>query len=204
MRVAVFAELERVTKRFRSDEDMWPVRVPREPLSLDELVARALPAEHRRFDVSTLRAKTLLRLEWEDDAAWELWVIVLPSGLKVFCDEGPDGRAILATGGRHANTDSERLFLQLFAESAGQRFGIEMSGGAPVRVRSSFSDREFLVELFVHLFEVSHEEDSVRRQVERAGVRVSADEVALGRDFRVEVGRWLDLALGGSRARSAE
>ena len=194
-RVRVFEELERIARHFKSDDDMWPIRVPRAPVSLDALVARALPDGHERFDIDSLRAKTLLHLWWHPSSVWEVWVIVLPSGLKLFCDDGPDGRQVLASGGRHANLESERLFLQLFAESAGELFGIEMSGGAPDRVRSSLEDRAFLVEVFVHLFEVSRAETSVREQLSRTGARVSADNEALGRDFRHEVELWLDHAL---------
>src|SRR5437762_2350505 len=70
---------------------------------------------------------------------------------------------VLAARGPNTGDESERLFLTLRSESAGEDVGIEMSGGAPTRVRSSLADRAFLVECFVNLFEVTHIEDSIRR-----------------------------------------
>jgi len=64
--------------------------------------------------------------------------------------------------------------------------GIEMSGGAPSRVRSVIADRAFLVDLFVELFEVIEAEDSVREQL---------DDEPDGADFRSDVAKWLELAL---------
>ena len=87
LRVRVLEALERRTRQFRSREELWPVRVPREPLVLDDVIEQALPDDHRDFDPITLRSRTLLHLEWGDtehqsgaDAAWDAWVIALPSG----------------------------------------------------------------------------------------------------------------------------
>lgn len=179
-------ELERRAKGFRTDEDLYPLRVPREPLRVRDAIARALPDAHEAFDPLALRQRTLLRLEWDDGSAWELWVLRLPSGLKLFCDSGEEEPHVLASGGRRASGETDRQFLQLLAESGGQRFGIEMSGGAPARVRTLLTDREFLVDLFVELFEVAGEEDSVRR-----ALALSHDRPPVNDDFRADVDRWL-------------
>jgi hypothetical protein len=71
---------------------------------------------------------------------------------------------------------------------AGQAFGIETSGDAPTRVRSSITDRAFLVEFFVNLFEVTGTEASVRAAIQAAS-RPSSD------DFQREVEVWLATAL---------
>ena len=138
--------------------------MPREPLLLDDVMRQSLADEARRFDLATLRSRPLLSFEWDDGSRWEAWVGVLPSGLKIYCDSGDDETRVLASGGRNEGDESDRAFLELFAESAGSHFGIEMAGGAPRSVRSPL-DREFLVDLFVNLFEVTGSEDSVRAQL---------------------------------------
>jgi hypothetical protein len=183
--------IEARAARFRSDDELWPIRVPREPLRLDELVRHALGDDAPRFDFLSLRSRTLLHLEWDDESAWDLWVAVLPTGLKVFCDSGADEARVLASGGRHSSDDTDRLFLSHLAESGGERFGIEMSGGAPTVVRSPFAGSEVLIEFFLHLFEVTGGETSVLHQLAEAGV--SHDGAAGGTDFRDAVASWLDL-----------
>ena len=74
-----------------------------------------------------------------------------------------------------------------------------MAGGAPSRVQSGIGDREFLVELFVNLFEVAGTEDSVREQV-AALHRRSDGPSHDGADFRADVELWLDQALISSPA----
>ena len=64
-------------------DELWPLRVPREPLLLDDIIRQALAQDAGRFDPETLRARTLLSLEWADGSWWRAWVGVLPSGLKV-------------------------------------------------------------------------------------------------------------------------
>jgi hypothetical protein len=197
LRVRVLEALEERIKQFRPREELWPLRVPREPLRLDQLVARAAPEGGRAFDEGTLRSRMLLRLDWEDGSFWEAWMSVLPSGFKVYCDSGEEETRILASGGRNEGEESDLAFLQLLAESAGRHFGIEMAGGAPARVRSSIGDREFLIELFVNLFEVTGAEDSVRAQLppdERTGAGTG------GRDFRSDVQSWLGRALRARRS----
>src|SRR4051812_13301847 len=195
LRLRVLEVLEGVVKQFRTREDIYPLRVPREPIPLEDVIARALPDDHAGFDPIALRSRTLLTLDWED-VRWEAWVIALPSGLKVYCDADAHETRILASGGRNAGEESDRLFLAVLADSGGEEFGIEMSGGAPTRVRSSIDDRAFLVEFFVNLFEVSHAEASVRRQADNAdGAETTPMDLELaaakGSDFSVDVARWL-------------
>jgi len=189
-RVQVLEELERQARTFRTDEDLYPLRVPRAPLSLHDVIARARPAARPVLDPLALRQRALLRLDWDDGSAWELWVAVLPSGLKLFCDSGDEESRVLASGGRHAGDDTDRQFLEMLSESGGHRFGIEMSGGAPARVRTPIADREFLTELFVHLFEMAGAEDSVRAALARVQ-RLPPDRS----DFRADVEAWLSHAL---------
>jgi hypothetical protein len=193
LRLRVLEALERRVKQFRPREELWPLRVPREPVPLDDVIQEALGPEARTFDRATLRSRTLLRLEWDDDSAWDAWVVVLPSQVKVYCDSGDEVR-ILASGGRNEGDETDRIFLQLLADSAGEHFGIEMSGGAPSRVRSSIADRAFLIDVFVDLFEVTGMESAIRADLEERGVS-SADDRVNGADFRSDVERWLQRAL---------
>lgn len=188
--------IESRASRFSSDEELWPIRVPREPLLLHALVSEAAPDEASLVSEASLRARTLLVCKWEDGSSWELWVMTLASGLKVFCDTGGGETRILATGGRHSSEQTDRQFMDALASSGGERFGIELAGGAPCRVRSllrgSGASGDLLVDFFVHLFEVTGAEASVLGQLERAGR--PAGRGAAGRDFRDAVVSWLDLA----------
>lgn len=148
---------------------------------MDAVLERAL--EGARFDPLSLRARTLVWLAWPDGATWELWVIVLPTGMKLYCDTGGDETRVLASGRRDSEIETDRLFLQLLADSAGEQFGIEMTGGPPTRVRSSISDRDLLIDFFVALFEEEGLEEEIRR------------EVPMSDDFREDVATWLDRAL---------
>jgi hypothetical protein len=150
---------------------------------------------HRLFDPTTLRSRTVLYLEWDDGSTWEAWVTVLPSKLKVFCDSSHGETRVLASGGKNEGDETDRLFLELLGESGGQHFGIEMSGGAPSRARSSITDRAFLVDVFVNLFEVSGMEAAIREH-SSAGPVAGADSAdGQGLDFRGDVERWLTRAL---------
>jgi hypothetical protein len=193
LRLRVLEALELRVKQFKTREDLWPLRVPHEPLSLDDVLDRTLPDSTRGFDLATLRSRTLLALEWSDDSAWEAWVIVLPSKIKLFCDSSHEESRVLASGGRNDGDESDRSFLEHLANSAGHDFGIEMSGGPPVRVRSSVADREFLVDLFVNLFEVTQMEREIRRAIEQRDSSAAADAQGRGRDFRADVERWIDI-----------
>jgi hypothetical protein len=197
LRLRVLEALEERIKQFRPREELWPLRIPHDPVPFDEIIQRAIPEDHLRFDPLSLRSRALLRLEWNDGSAWEAWVTVLPSGFKLYCDSSEDETRLLASGGRNEGDGSDRIFLELLSESGGRHFGIEMSGGAPSRVRSSIADRAFLVETFVNLFEVTGAEDSVRDQI-RDLPEDSAG--AGGIDFRSDVERWLDRALRAQNA----
>jgi hypothetical protein len=184
----VLEALERRTKQFRSREVLWPLRVPGEPVRLDDVIEEAIGDGARVFDARTLRSRTLLQLSWEDGGSWDAWVIALPSKAKLYCDSDDEETRVLASGGRNEGEESDRVFLQLLAESGGELFGIEMSGGAPSRVRSSITDRAFLVEFFVNLFEVIGAEESVRAAIART-------PTGKGHDFQHDVEEWLELTL---------
>ena len=70
LRLRILEALEALVKQFRTREDIYPLRVPREPIPLDEVIARALPDDHAAVDPITLRSRTLLTLEW-DDVRWD-------------------------------------------------------------------------------------------------------------------------------------
>ena len=180
-RVRALQALERAAKQFRTREEIWPLYGPREPVAMDAVLAQAL--DGAQFDPLTLRARTLLWLAWPDGSTWELWVIALPSGLKLYCDTGGGETRMLASGRRDSEIETDRLFLELLSESAGQVFGIEMSGGPPSRVRSSLADRDRVVDFFVALFEEEGLESEIRRHVPPSD------------DFRADVAAWLERAL---------
>lgn len=188
--------LEDAAKQFRTREELFPIRIPREPIRLDDLVERALGDDHRSFEASSIRTRTLMRLEWDDGSLWEAWVIMLPSQLRLFCDSGAEETRVLASGGRNAGDETDRQFLMLLSESAGETFGIEMAGGAPTRVRSSIADRAFLVDVFVNLFEVRAMESEIRRDLDERGLVPATGALhetsPAGTDFRVDVERWLE------------
>jgi len=186
-RVRALEALEQAVKQFRTREELYPLRVPSAPVDVDELMERALGAEAATLRAADLRSRTLLHLEWDDDSTWDLWVIVLPSGLKAYCDSGPEETRLLASGGRNLGDESDRLLLERLADSGGEDFGIEMAGGVPTRVRSSLADRAFLVEVFVDLFEGTPVESELRETLGPGDAADAAD----GRDFQTEVERWL-------------
>jgi hypothetical protein len=200
LRLRVLEALELAAKQFRTREELFPIRIPREPIRLDEVIERTLGDDSPRFDPASLRARTILRLEWDDGSAWDAWVIMLPSQLRLFCDSGADETRVLASGGRNAGDETDRQFLTLLSESAGEIFGIEMAGGAPTRVRSSIADRAFLVDVFVNLFEVRAMEGAIRADLTEQHAVAGPDdlndlneETVEGTDFRLDVERWLGL-----------
>jgi hypothetical protein len=197
LRLRVLEALELAAKQFRTREELFPIRIPREPIRLDEVLERALGDDSSRFDPSSLRARTLLHLQWDDGSAWDAWVIMLPSQLRLFCDSGTDETRVLASGGRNAGDETDRQFLGLLSESAGETFGIEMAGGAPTRVRSSIADRAFLVDVFVNLFEVRAMEAAIRTDLAEQRAETAQDDplasTVEGADFRIDVERWLEL-----------
>ncbi len=177
-RVRVLAAIDQAVRQFRTRPEIWPLRLPAAPLSLDDLIRRT--TEGTPFDPLTLRARTLLWLQWEGGDTWELWVMSLASGLKLYCDSGGGETRMLATGRRDSEIETDRLLLELLSESAGDHFGIEMAGGAPAMVRSPLEDRGLVVEFFVNLFEVLGMEEEIRTLIaERHD------------DFRADVEIWL-------------
>jgi hypothetical protein len=187
----VLEVLEQRAKQFRTREELYPCRIPREPVPFADVLEAAIPDDAQRFDPLNLRSRTLLQLAWEDGSTWEVWILMLPSGLKLFCDSGAEEPRILASGGRHASAETDRQFLGLLAESGGEHFGIEMSGDAPTLVRCSITDRAFLIDFFVELLEVTKNEESVRDHLREGAAPPSSD----GRDFRTDVEAWLGRAL---------
>ena len=176
----VVEALAGAAKQFRTREEIWPLRVPAQPLVLEDVIDRALAGETEPFEPQTLRAKSLLRLRWADGAVWELWTIALAGNIKLYCDSNGDESRVLASARRDSEIDPDRLFLELLAESGGEIFGIEPSGGPPARVRSPLA-KEQLVEFFVHLFEVTGMGEDIRTS--------ESD------DLRADVELWLENVL---------
>jgi hypothetical protein len=191
-RARVIDALETRAKQFRSREELAMFRAPHEPLLLDALIDEAL-GHDGHLDVDDLRARTLVRFEWSDDGTWDAWAVALPSGLTLFCDSDGDETRVLASVKRGSQEEADRFFLELLAESRGQYFGIATAGGPPDRVRTAITDREFLTDFFVELFEGTLAERSIHRMLARA-MKMHADQVE-GRDFKAEVAHWLDLVL---------
>lgn len=187
-RVRIVQALEETVKGFRTRQELWPLRVPREPLAFDSIAGRAIDGT---FDPLTLRSRTLLWLEWADGATWELWVIALPSGLKLYCDTGEGETRLLATGRRDSEIETDRHLMERLSESAGEHFGIEMDGGPPSRVRSNLADGVLVLDFFVNLFEALGMEEEIR----------TASSTTGSGDFRVDVEAWLRLT--GFRMRDA-
>jgi hypothetical protein len=209
-RLRVLDALELRAKQFRGREDLWPFRVPHEPLDLQRIIDRVMesegaserserataaergtgaPASDRAgesegrspsVDIDALRSRTVLEFLW-DAHRWELWVVTLPSGILLYCDSDGDETRVLASAKRGNPGEADGFFLERLAESRGVLFGIEMSGPAPDAVRSSIGDRGFLADVFVELFEGTDAQDTI------------AGEPAA--DFHASVERWLERVL---------
>jgi hypothetical protein len=182
-RARVLETLERRVKQFRWRDEIKPFRVPHEPLLLDDIIEEALAEEDGFVDEDGLRARTLLRMEWDDGHAWSAWAIALPSGITVYCDSDEEETRVLASVKRGSQVEADRFFLELLAESSGHYFGIEMAGSAPDRVRTAITDREFLADVFVEMFEDTPAQRSIHSLVGRSP------------DFRTEIALWLDEVL---------
>jgi hypothetical protein len=195
LRLRVLDALERWAKQFRSHENLWPFRVPHDPLPLDDIIREALAGERDSLEAAALRARSVLRMEFRDGAVWEAWVIALPSGVMLYCDTDDDETRVLASAKRGNPLEADRFFLELLAESRGHGFGIEMSGAAPDRVRTSIGDRDFLVDVFVELLEGTDAEHAIRQDLRPEGEGVKSRQTADGRDFRADVAQWLMHAL---------
>jgi hypothetical protein len=196
LRQRILEALARRAKTFRTRHDIWPLRVPAEPLLLDEVIAEARGADPNSLGIDDLKSRSLLTLEWRGagsggSSRWETWVLALPSGLNLYCDSIDDESRILASARRDAQGGGiDEFFLELLAASAGEDFGIEMAGGAPSIVRTTLADSGFLLDFFVDLFEISKIEASVR-----ARLGGEAGNVPPEGDFRADVERWLQIVL---------
>jgi hypothetical protein len=178
-KLKVIEALELRAKQFRGREEIWPFRVPHEPLDLHTIIDRAVEGEGT-VDVDALRSRTVLEFLWEEDR-WELWVLALPSGILLYCDSGGDETRVLASAKRGNPGEADGFFLERLAESRGELFGIEMAGPAPDRVRSTIADRGFLADVFVEMFEGT-----------AAQASIVDGPVA---DFHAAVERWLERVL---------
>ena len=170
-RLKAIDALEQRAKQFRARDEIWPFRVPHDPIG---------------FDPADLRRRTVLRMEWPA-GAWELSTIALPSGILLYCDSDGRESRILASVKRGNPAEADGFFLERLAESRGHQFGIEMAGPPPARVRSSIGDREFLTDIFVELFEGTEGEVSFRPRTDATGSEK--------KDFRADVARWLETVL---------
>lgn len=195
LRLHVLEALEQRAKQFRSYENIWPFRIPHEPLALDDIVREALTDEAGFLDPHTLRSRTVLRLTFDSTAqspehSWDAWVITLPSRIMLYCDADGEETRILASVKRGNPNEADGFFIELLAETRGHAFGIEMASTAPDHVRTSIADRDFLVDAFVELFEGTEAERAI------AGLqRTSAATGSPGSDFRADVERWLGRVL---------
>ena len=186
-RVRVLEALELRVKQFRSREDLWPFRVPHEPLDLEDIIESALADEDGWIQPDSLRSRSILRLEWDGGDAWELWAITLPSGIHLYCDSDGEETRVLASVRRGNPAEGDGFLLERLAETRGDGFGIGMEGPAPDRVKSSIGDREFLADVFVDLLEDTEASGTVR-----GGGRSP--------DFRADIVRWLDEVLSAPPA----
>ena len=196
LRGRVLETLEARTRQFKSYEGIWPFRIPHEPLALADIIEEALRDASGAFHARSiagardvLRSRTVLEMHWPGGHVWTAWAIALPTGILVYCDDDGDEARVLASVKRGNPAEADGFFLELLAETRGQAFGMEMSGSAPERVRTSIGDRDFLVDVFVELFEDTAAASSI---LEAAG---STPRDNAGRDFRADVDRWLDRTL---------
>jgi hypothetical protein len=196
LRARVLETLERRSRQFRTREDLWPFRVPHEPLELEAIVDEALAEDAGRFDADTLRSRTVMQLSWHGGGLWDAWVIALPGGITVYCDGDGEETRVLASVRRGSQAEADRMFLGLLAESAGLHFGIELAGDPPDRVRTGITEREFLIDFFVELFEGTPAEHALRGALASSNAPPPSPEPTVaGSDFRTDVDRWLRSAL---------
>ena len=189
VRARVLEALERRAKQFRSFENIWPFRIPHEPLALADIIDEAVAPDGSggrlsgaRASREMLRTRTVLEMRWDEEQAWEAWAVSLASGIIVYCDDDGDEARVLASAKRGNPLEADGFFLELLAETRGQAFGMEMAGDAPVRLRTSIADREFLIDVFVELFEDSSA---------AASIVASGDTAREPVDFRADVTAWL-------------
>lgn len=179
-RIALLEALEQRVRQFRRDDDIWPFRRPSEPLDFSRLVTFTLGHPSTASAVVALRSRTVIEMQWPDGGRWEAWAVTLPSGIHVYLDTDDAEHRLLASVKRGSAVEADRFFLELLAEFRGRHFGIEMSGGAPTRVRTGIGDRTLITDVMVDLFEGTEAEAGVRGMVDVGSA-----------DFRVCVDAWL-------------
>ena len=185
-RARVLDVLELRVKQFRSRDDTFPFRVPHEPLLLRDLIDEALAGDGGGMQEEDLKSRGVMSLEWRDGTTWTAWVIALRSGLHLYCDSDAHETRVLASVRRGSALEADHFFLELLAESSGHAFGIEMAGAAPDRVRTMITDRAFLADVFVELFEGTPAQ---------ATIHAAEQPSSEGRDFRADVAHWLERTL---------
>ena len=178
-RVRVIEALEARAKQFRARAELWPFRVPHEPLDLEAIIETALADDEGWIQPDSLKSRSILRLEWDGGDAWELWAIALPSGIHLYCDADGEETRVLASVKRGNPAEADGFFLERLAETRGDAFGIGMEGPAPDRVRCAIGDRDFLADVFVDLLEDTESSAAVRSGVSSP-------------DLRADIVRWLD------------
>lgn len=183
-RIALLEALEQRVKQFHRDEDIWPFRRPHEPLDFSRLVTFTLGHPSVSSAVDALRSRSVIEMQWPAGERWEAWVTTLPSSIHVYFDTDGSEHRLLASVKRGSAMEADRFFLELLAESRGCHFGIEMSGGAPSRVRTIIDDRALMADVLVDLFEGTDAETDVRAAVEGPAS-----------DLRVAVDAWLSSVL---------
>ena len=204
LRARVLEAPEGARKQFKSYEGIWPFRIPHEPLALADIVDEALGDGTRRSRLTSRghgQARDLLRSRtvWKCDGrrhVWTAWAIALP-GIIVYCDDDGDEARVLASVKRGNPFEADGFFLELLAETRGQAFGMEMSGGAPesrANVRSPIAISSWTCS--------SSCSKIPRRQApfwrdRRADAR---DDAA--KDFRADVEHWLTRTLGAATGSS--
>jgi hypothetical protein len=186
LRGRVLDALERRAKQFRARADTHPFRVPHEPLPLRALIEEALADDGGRIDQDELKSRAVMSLDWHDGTTWTAWVITLASGIHMYCDSDAHETRVLATLKRGSALEADYFFLELLAESSGHAFGIEMGGAPPDRVRTTITDRDFLADVFVEMFEGTPAQ---------AEIEASEHQPGQGSDFHADVVRWLGRAL---------
>lgn len=186
-RARVLDALELRVKQFRSRDDTFPFHVPHEPLLLHDLIEEALADDGGRMPEEELKSRSVVSLDWHDGTTWTAWVITLPSGIHLYCDSDAHETRVLASVKRGSALEADHFFLELLAESSGHAFGIEMAGGAPDRVRTMITDREFLADVFVELFEGTAAQSTIHAAEQPSGQ---------GSDFHADVVHWLSRVLG--------
>jgi len=200
VRARVLEALDARTRQFKGYEGIWPFRIPHEPLALADIADEALGDEAGASRLASpagardlLRSRTVVEMRWPDGHVWQAWAIALPSGVILYCDDDGEETRVLASVKRGNPLEADGFFLELLAETRGEAFGMEMAGGAPDRVRTSITDREFLIDMFVELFEDTPAARSLLESDDQARDRD-------GRDFRSDVERWLAKTLVASPA----